>query len=180
MDEIDQLAQKHGFEWDASYRAFLAEHPQGGLPDWGDVEPMDPTPPGLDDIPGVFGVAKLIERIDVGDSNGGDIRFWHQSLLKHLYVIGKSYSGDPILQVASGAQQGAIVFSNHESWYGGFDALAGAEPDEEFLEVLDRSDVSGLTTDEIVAAILNEETEGGWLLAPSFRAFYAALRAVAS
>ncbi|MBX3201190.1 MAG: hypothetical protein KF894_23830 [Labilithrix sp.] len=115
---------------------------------------------------------------------GGDLGFWNLRLVPHAYLVGKTYSGDPIVQVARGRHAGRVLLTNHESYHGFFEHLAALVPTDEQLEFFSETKrvwkklgftPSAITTDQIVDFLLHAGFDGAQVIAPSFAEFYAEL-----
>ena len=187
---IQKLISQHGVVPQDDFRTFVEAFPEGvkvdegPLPRWNavaDTAPDDDAFVPIDGVRRLFGATQLAEFLG-GIDDEGDCGFWHARLLPHAYVIGDSSMGDPIVQVARGRYAGTIIHTNHETYYGGFECLAGGgdEDDrEEFVEILAEAGIAEsleeLTTDQVVEALLLEDLYGGWILATSLTEFYAQL-----
>lgn len=114
-----------------------------------------------------------------------DHYFWDKRLSPYVYVIGRTYEDDPILQVARGKHAGQILLFDHESYYGSFEELAklvgGERPSPAFWKraqpiMARRGYTSGRpTADQVVAVLLDEKLDGAERISGSFDELYASV-----
>lgn len=160
------------------------------LPPWSPVKairaPNDHT--GLaGEVRELYSAERLAGLLKSADANGG-LGFWSRHLCATAYPIGETNSGDPIVQIASGARAGEVLVTNHETYHGFLDELARFIGEgtcrPSFLEqangLLSRKhrlvDGQAPSTAQVLALVLHEELDGPTRLAKSFGAFYALLK----
>jgi hypothetical protein len=191
---IVALGRPLGIRWQPDWLRFVKRHPAGvrisvdrALPPWPGVTTPGKVPKNadwLDDIAEIVGSSQLSRQLA---QKRPALHFWDQRLLRHAYPIARSHGGDPIVQVTSGRHAGHILRTNHENWFGFFDALAAlgsharGGDDSDFVDeagpVLRKLGYKGgaPTTDQVVGVLLHRDFDGATRLARSFRELYAVL-----
>lgn len=191
MNQLKKFQKKYGFTIAEEYKTFLESAPGDSRlaselvdaaqiwskPKAGEVESTS----FYDDIARLHLQEGFIEDIANGEEEGGEMHFWHPAFLRHAYPIGSSGGGDPIVQIASGTHKGEIYFVNHESWYGGAEALASGNEEEleefmedieDVLEELELESLEDLDTDTWIRLFSNENLDFMFLMAKNFQEFY--------
>lgn len=177
------LEAKHGFTAREDHRAFLRRANATTMKCSPESAPPAPyAPERYAQVAEIYGVAEL-EKL-----YATELAFWHAKLLPHAYLVGVSFSGDPIVQVARGAHAGKVFMTNHETYFGMVDVLASptrstfAAMKEELGDILKKhrltslASVRSMTTDQLLDLLNDDDVDGNMWLADSFEAFVALAR----
>ncbi len=146
----------------ADWRQFAERFPEGvnvaikPIPRWDATAPKPRSktaavaewPEEISTLHGARTVATMMEQ-------GGGL--WPSSLSRHAYSVGSTFSGDELIQIASGRSQGHVLLIDHETSSETIDELA-ANPK--------------LTTDQLVRVLTNPKDDVAVHLADSMVELY--------